>query len=1020
MRDQLGWNRYLKRLLVINFLIFEFIQAGITGKIVGTVTDAGSAAPLIGANVVIEGTSMGSATDLQGNYLILNVPPGIFSLKVSMIGYKSTLIRDVEVTINLTSTVNIQLSTEALGMEEVVVVAQRPVVSKDISNSQMSIQTETIQAMPLATVKDVLVLQAGIESGASGILIRGGDANQTVFMVDGLSMNDERSNNPYTAVALSSVQEIQVQTGGFNAEYGQARSGVVNVVMKEGDRKKYSGTLILNYSPAASKHFGRSVYDQYSYFNRPFFDPAVCWVGTDNGTWDTYTQNQYYKFEGWDAVSTATLQDNDPDNDITPTTAQRIFEWYHRRQGDIDKPDYVVDLGFGGPIPLLGEKFGSPRFYLTHYRLRDMFVIPLSRDAWDENHTQLKITTDLNPNMKLMLSGLYGEEYSVSPYTWTTTPTGRLLRFQSEVANLTESTNRGIAIPYMPGYFSPGSIFHQMYGAKFTHTLNAQSLYEIHLQYKTTRNNVRQIATRDTSKIYEIVPGYFLDEAPYGYSADGTSGPGSVHLGGWMNLGRDSTENSTFTIGVDYTTQFSLHNQIKTGIELVMNDYDIKSGTYSPAMPSWTRWMIYTVKPFRLGAYIFDQMDYEGFIANLGLRLDYSNGNTKKYKLDQYSKYYSSELGAVIEEDAPYQNSKAAFAISPRLGISHPITENSKLYFNYGHYRSEASSSYRFMIQRESSNQVAYISDPDLALEKTISYELGYEQGILDMLLLKIAAYYKDVSMQPGWVLYKGLSNVRYYKAANNNYADIRGFEVTLYKRIGDWMTGFINYTYDVRKSGYFGYLEYDEDPQEQRNYLRQNPIMTRRHPVPYTRLSLDLHTPDRFGPKLVDQYLLGGWKLNILADWRAGQYETFNPQNLPGIVDDVRWKDWQNVDMRISKIMVFGSVSIQTYVDISNVFNYKYMSESGFADSFDRRAYLESLNFSWEEGVEHGHDRIGDYRPVGVAYDPLEQNPNNDSEIAASNKVRKENKSYINMPNIAELTFLNPRDITFGVRVSF
>ena len=90
------------------------------------------------------------------------------------------------------------------------------------------------------------------------------------------------------------------------------------------------------------------------------------------------------------------------------------------------------------------------------------------------------------------------------------------------------------------------------------------------------------------------------------------------------------------------------------------------------------------------------------------------------------------------------------------------------------------------------------------------------------------------------------------------------------------------------------------------------------------------------------------------------------------------------------------------------------------FLTADDRLNYLESLNFSWETGDQNGDDRVGDYRPAGVAYDPLEPNPTNDPEISARNQVRKDNKSYIDMPNIGSLTFLNPRTYRFGIRINF
>lgn len=1005
---------------LVGVLLFSFALAGTTGKIVGKVTDATNGEPIPGVNVFIPGTTLGATSDLDGNYFILNVPPGEHTLRFEFIGYARQDITRVRVQIDLTTRIDARITPEVLTMEAVEIVAERPVVVRDISNSQLNINQKVIETMPITNVNQVLTLQAGIQSSSTGIVVRGGGANQTVFMIDGLSYNDERNNFPYAAVALSATEEYQVQTGGFNAEYGQARSGVVNVITKEGSPQRYSGSIFLSYRPAAPKHFGISIYDKNSYFNRPFYDPAVCWSGTSEGTWDAYTQRQYYNFEGWNAVADRTLQDDDPTNDLTPDAAQRIFDWYRRRQGDIKKADYVVDLGFGGPVPYAGNTLGNPRFFFSYYRLRDMFVYPLSHDSWEEFHTQLKLNFDMTPTMKLMVSGLYGEDQSVSPYDWTVTPTGTLLRSQEQVADLTNSSNRGISIPYMPGYYSPGIIYHYIGNVKLLHTLSSRSFYEVRLQYKLSQHNVYKTKDRNTSPVYEIVPGYFVDEAPYGYMGDMLTGIGGMHLGGWMNLGRDSTENATYTFRVDYTKKLNIKNDLKTGIELVYNDYNVRSATVSPALGSWNRTMIYRVYPFRIGAYVQDKLEYEDFIANLGLRLDYSSGNTKKYTLDPFDPFFSPELGAKLEEEAPFEDSKSTLDLSPRLGISHPITENSKLYFNYGHFRSEPFSSYRFRIQRDEGKKITYLGDPNLSKEKTVAYELGYEQGLFNTMLLKVAAYYKNVTKQPGWILYRGLKNVLYYKAENNNYADIRGFELTLSKHFGHWITGFFNYTYDVRTSGYFGLLQYNEDPQRQQEYLKNNPVMTRTHPQPYARLNLDFHTPSDFGPQWAGFLPMADWSFNLLADWVTGRYETFNPQNLPGIVDDVQWRDWHNVNLRIGKQLRYKRYEIQLYMDIINLFNTKYMSEAGFADAFDRRDYLESLRFPWETGEQKGTDRVGDYRPVGVEYDPLEPNPGNDPAIKARNDERIKNKSYIDMPNITSLTFLNPRSLSFGLRFSF
>ncbi len=1008
------------RAVLITLCIASIVWPGTSGKIAGIVKDAETGEPLPGVNVSIEGTTMGAATDLDGYYVILNVPPDTYTLSFSYIGYADYKVRNVKVQIDLTTTINVQLKPDILTTETVVVEAERPVVVKDISNSQLNIEAETIESMPIQTVDEALTLQAGIEEGTRGIVVRGSEAYQTVFMIDGLSHNDERDNYPYTAVSLSSVEEIQVQTGGFNAEYGQARSGIVNVVTKEGSKQRYSGTITYRFSPPAKKHFGKSIYDPYSYFNRPYFDPEVMWTGTNNGNWDEYTQRQYPFFEGWVAVSEATMKDENPDNDLTPEAAKRIYQWYKRRQGDIKKSDYIMDAGLGGPVPFISKDFGNLRFYLSHFNERDMFIFPLSRDSYSENHTQLKLTSNVTSSIKLIFSGLYGEVASVSPYNWTTTPTGRVLRGTEEVADLTNSSNTGMSIPYMPGYFSPTSIYRNIYDLKLTHTISSKTLYEIKLQYKKSKYNTFQTSLRDTTDRYEVVPGYFVDEAPYGYWGYGETGPAGIHLGGWMNLGRDDSRNATYTASIDLSSQINSNNQIKTGVEFVLNNYNINSSTFNPSMSTWTRSMIYEVHPYRFSIYAQDKMEFEGFIANVGLRADYSDANTEKYQLGPFDQLYGAGYGDDLEEEANSKEAQSYFTLSPRLGISHPVGEDSKLYFNYGHFRSEPFSSYRFRIQRESNGQVTYMGDPSLEPEKTVAYELGFEQNVLDMFLFKIAGYYKDISNQTGWILYNGLGDVSYYQAANNNYEDIRGLEITINKRTGQWVTGFINYTYDVQTSGYFGLREYHEDPNRQREYLRLNPYQSKPHPQPYARANVSFHTPDEFGPSWNDLYLFGAWRLNILANWRAGRYYTYNPNQIPGVSDNTQWKDWHNVDLRLSKVVNTGLANVRFYLDISNVFNHKYMSMAGFSDNYDWQAYMESLNFSWEKGVQKGDDRIGDYRPPGVDYDPLEPNPDNDPDIKARNDKRKENKSYIDMPNIKSLTFLNPRDFTFGIQINF
>ncbi|NQU81614.1 MAG: TonB-dependent receptor, partial [Bacteroidetes bacterium] len=346
----------------------------------------------------------------------------------------------------------------------------------------------------------------------------------------------------------------------------------------------------------------------------------------------------------------------------------------------------------------------------------------------------------------------------------------------------------------------------------------------------------------------------------------------------------------------------------------------------------------------------------------------------------------------------------------------------SKLYFNYGHFRSEPSSNYRFRIQREYNGQVTSLGNSNLMQEKTVAYELGYSHSLFNKYLLNISAYYKDVTDQIGWISYLNInSSINYLTPGNNQYEDIRGFEITIDKRYGSWITGFINYTYMVGTTGYFGIMENYQNPTEQRVYLQDNPYQEKPHPRPYFRANLDFHSPDKFGPSLTGFYPAGGINISMIASWKAGSHTTYNPNNTPGVINNVQWKDTYNIDLRLKKAFRIDKRRLELYVDITNLLNTKFMSYAGFSSiNSDYLPYMGSLNFDWEEGVENGNDRIGEYRPNGVAYDPLEPNPLNDLEISARNKVRKNNKSYIDNPNLTYFTFLNSRDIKFGIKITF
>ncbi len=219
------------------------LDAGETGKITGFVKDKRTGEPLLGVNIILEGTRLGASTAMDGRYTILNVRPGRYTLVASMIGYATTRVTDVRVNIDLTTTVNIELSEVVVELgEEIVVVAERPIVRKDLTSSEARVDADQIRAMPVQEVHQVLSLQAGVTvDRGGGLHLRGGRSNEIAYWVDGVSLTDVYDNSLSVSIENNAIQELQVVSGTFNAEYGQAMSGVINIVTKEGGQQFHGG-----------------------------------------------------------------------------------------------------------------------------------------------------------------------------------------------------------------------------------------------------------------------------------------------------------------------------------------------------------------------------------------------------------------------------------------------------------------------------------------------------------------------------------------------------------------------------------------------------------------------------------------------------------------------------------------------------------------------------------------------------------------------------------------------------------
>jgi len=675
------------RKITIFLLLQSLTIASVTGKISGIITDSSTGESLIGANVMLDGTSLGAATDIDGHYNILNVSPGFYALRVEMIGYAQKTVTDIRVEIDLTALIDVELSLEAIAGEMVIVKANQKLVKVDVAFSQKSISSSQIAEMPVSSVADVV----GLSAGVSGLSIRGGSYNETQFMVDGLVMNDERTSEPTTGIPLSSIQDISLQMGGFGAEYRNARSGIINIVTKEGSKDSYSGTISIRHSSPAQKHFGISPYDGESFWFKPYLDDEVCWTGTNNGAWDEYIQRQYPSFDGWNSISEQTLADDDADNDLTPSGVQKLFTWEHRLNGAIQLPDVNIDAGFGGPVPFISSKFGNLRFYASTLHEEDMYLYEVSRPGLERSSYLLKLTTDISDKSKLVYSYFNGKMIG------TTLSRGGGTSIMNDVWDLASQVNSsGFTMPwrlYTNEYWAPTEVNNSTHGLKYNRFISSDSFFDLLLKIDSKDYITGHGARRDTVNIYTVFgagdDAWTADEAPIGFFGGPLfSVEGRLAFGGAISTSRDSSKVRTVTLKGNYTKQLNNNHQLKTGGEFVYSKLDLKYGSQNEFLPLGNYWSFMDVNPYRLSVFAQDKLEYKGFVAIVGLNLDVLNPNGDWYVIENYDDdFFSSNYTAAAEETFETVSLDPQVQLSPRLALSHPITETSKLYFNYGHYQ---------------------------------------------------------------------------------------------------------------------------------------------------------------------------------------------------------------------------------------------------------------------------------------------------------------------------------------------
>ncbi len=283
------------------------------GTVSGKITDARTGEPLPYANVVILGTQMGNISKDDGTFTITNVPPGTYELQASYIGYNPVSKSGIAVAAGGKTTADFQLRDEAFKEQEIVVEAKAQLVSKERADTHHSVDREMLRQLPVDDVNEAIALKAGVVSQGGELHFRGGRGGEVAYYVDGVPVRDPLGQTGVD-IGTAALQSSEVITGGFEAEFGNAQSGVVNLETREGT-EEFGGEFRFYTDDYGAPDRTFNNFDRVSLgFGGPTPVRGLTYFMSYEGTWeDTYlkTSEDRYRYSFLDFVSLGNRQSND-------------------------------------------------------------------------------------------------------------------------------------------------------------------------------------------------------------------------------------------------------------------------------------------------------------------------------------------------------------------------------------------------------------------------------------------------------------------------------------------------------------------------------------------------------------------------------------------------------------------------------------------------------------------------------------------------------------------------------------
>lgn len=934
-------NRKILVGLFLLVLVPSWLFAGVTGKISGYVKDQDTGDPLPGVNVIIGGTMMGAATDINGFYIILNVPVGTYTLKATYIGYKAVDISNIRVHADLTTEVNFNLPPTVLEGEMVSIVAERPIINKNVTSSVKTIQAEDLKNIPARGVQTVMNLSSAVVGGSH---VRGSRSDETVTYIDGVLTQYLRDgSNNALSVINNAIEESNFYAGGFNAEYGFASSGVLQTTTKTGG-SDYHFSLEGISDEVFKNNDGKSLGTQAWGYNIYTLTAS----GPIPGVLDKRLRFFLAAERNFNGGYAADWEGIAFDTSLTSYGRTEEFkgEWASGRIPGYSFGSYDLNGNLVYTLPTIRFRVGGT-YHTDNERggsqWGDLFNIEKSglTKRWNSS-AYFNITHNINPKLfyTFNLSYFNYKSESGDPDLWDD-----IEKYGDPEYNAGYK-DWGVSYTWnlfgLIGMQLPGTI-RQGYGKTGQENLGPK--FDLTWQF----NNFNELRTGFEYNYYTI--------RRYALTAT------AVSLG-LHNRATDPDDNRTdydiFRNSYGYYGYDIWGNEINSSktYEATNNQNEIVTvnGQDAPR------------HPIRAAIYLQDKIELKDLVLNAGLRFDYYRTGVESW-IDPTRLVITD---ANLIDDSSLGPEKEYTIISPRLGWSFPVTDRTVFHAQFGKFvqmprADDMFDGPTYTARFLQGGNARTMPNPNLAPQTTIQYEVGLKQQIGENASLNLTAFYKDekdkIQIRIAFPE-EGYGYASFYQLQNIDYGTIKGFTISMDLRRTNRISAFADYTYSTAMGTGSSSGDHFDIAWQDNEYRFPTIIM----PLSFNQehvanFNLDFRLRKDDGPTLFNFKPLANLGINVLYVMHSGsRFTRTEPgprglfsQNAPKPLESLNasvmpW--YYRMDLKIDRSFEIAQFRFKPYAWIYNVFNTKNVTGvyTQTGDKWDNGWFLSEDGKAWAE----------------------------------------------------------------------